>query len=152
MTYRLILFLLINFISLGFSRFLGGIGPRSEWYRGLETAPWTPSVMVIIFSWTLTVICFSFYLAYLWPLVVNKKLLLGLLAFHYILSLLWNPIFFHYHQVLTGLFVLSGLTLVIGFLMYYYWPELKRRSFFIAPYLIWIAMATSLNAYVLFRN
>lgn len=152
MAYRLILFLTLNFTSLGLARFLGGKGPKSEWYLGLETAPWTPSGLVIGISWTVTMICFSIYLAYLWPVVANKKFLIGVLILHYILSLIWNPIFFHYHQVLTGLFVLTVFAVVIGFLLFYYWPELKLKSLIITPYLIWIAIATSLNAYVFLKN
>lgn len=152
MIYRLIIFLILNFASLGLARFLGGKGPRSEWYIGLNTAPWTPSGIVIGISWTVTMICFSLYLAHLWPLVESKKLLIGILLLHYILSLVWNPIFFQYNQVLTGLLVLTALTLVIGFILFYYWPELKLKSLVIVPYLFWIIIATSLNAYVLLKN
>ncbi len=152
MAYRLILFLILNFTSLGLARFLGGKGPRSEWYMGIETAPWTPSGLIIGLSWTVTIICFSIYLAYLWPVVDSKRLLIGVLILHYILNLIWNPIFFHYHQVLTGLFVLTGLTVVIGFLLFFYWPELKLKSLIIVPYLVWIAIAASLNAYVFLKN
>lgn len=152
MAYRLVIFLILNFTSLGLARFLGGRGPKSEWYRGLETAPWTPSVAIIIISWVVTMICLSIYLAYLWPIVSNKKLLLGLLLLHYILSIIHNPIFFVYHKVLVALIVITALTIVIGYLMIYYWPQLKLKSLIIAPYFIWIAIAASLNAYVLFKN
>lgn len=152
MIYRLILFLIINFVSLGLARFLGGEGPKSEWYRALDTAPWTPSVPIIILSWTVTMICFSIYLAYLWPMVSNRKLLLGLLMLHYVLSIIHNPIFFIYQEVLLALLAITALTAVIGFLMIFYWPQLKLKSLIIAPYFIWIAIAASLNAYVFFKN
>lgn len=152
MIYRLILFLILNFTTLGISRLLGGEGPKSEWYAGLDTAPWTPSGLVIGVCWTVAMICFSIYLAYLWPVVGNKKLLIGVLILHYILSLAWNPTFFYYHQVLAGLFVITGLTVVIGFLLFYYWPELKLKSLLVAPYLFWMLIATSLNAYVFVQN
>lgn len=152
MTYRLILFLTLNFLSLGLARLLGGKGPRSEWYAGLDTAPWTPSGVVIGLCWTVVMVGFSIYLAYLWPAVADKKLLIGVLIIHYILSLVWNPAFFYYHQVLTGLVIIIGLTVVIGFLLFYYWPELKFKSLLIAPYLIWMVIATSLNVYVFMKN
>src|SRR5690554_2387358 len=121
MIYRLILFLILNFASLGLGRFLGGKGPRSEWYANLNTAPWTPPGWLIGVSWCVVLICFSIYLVYLWLEVKNKKLLLGVLILHYILILAWNPTFFYYHQVLVGLFVISGLTIVAGFFLFYYW-------------------------------
>lgn len=152
MIYRFILFLILNFASIGISRLLGGEGPKSQWYAGIDTAPWTPPGLVIGVAWTVVLICFSIYLAYLWPLVENKKLLLSLLILHYILSLVWNPTFFYYHQVLAGLFIITGLTLVVGFFMFYYWSQLEFKSLLVAPYLIWLAIATSLNAYVLINN
>lgn len=152
MVYRLIFFFILNFVSLGIARFLGGEGPRSEWYVGLETAPWTPSGLIIGLSWSVTMICFSVYLAYLWPVAGNKKLLLGVLILHYILNLMWNPIFFQYHQVLIALFVITGLTVVIGFLLFFYWPQLRYKSLILVPYLFWICIAASLNGYVFLKN
>ena len=152
MIYRFILFLVLNFASIGLGRLLGGQGPTSEWYAGLDTAPWTPPGLVIGISWTVTLIFFSIYLAYLWPVVENKKLLLGVLIFHYILSLAWNPTFFYYHQVLVGLFVITALTIVLGYFLFFYWSDLKLKSLLVVPYLIWMLIATSLNAYVLIKN
>lgn len=152
MIYRLILFLILNFASVGLGRFLGGEGPKSEWYVGMNTAPWTPPGFVIGLSWTLILICFSIYLSYLWPTVENKKLLLGLLILYYILSLVWNPIFFHYQQILAGLFLIIGLAVVVGFIMFYYWTNVKLKSLLVVPYFLWLIFATSLNAYILIKN
>ena len=152
MIYRLILFLILNFVSIGLSRFLGGAGPQSEWYIGMNTAPWTPSGIVIGISWTLLLISFSIYLSYLWPVAANKKLLLGLLLVYYVLSLVWNPIFFQYQQVVAGLLVIIGLTVIVGFFMFYYWSNPKVKSLFVVPYFLWLIFATSLNAYTLLKN
>ena len=97
-------------------------------------------------------ICFSFYLAYLWPEIENKNLLIGLLVVQYLLNMAWNPTFFYYHYVLAGLLVLIGLAFVVGVFLFFYWPELKLKSILIIPYFIWLLIATSLNGYVLFKN
>jgi len=152
MIYRLILFLILNFGSIGLGSLLAGKGPRSEWYAGIAKAPWTPPGWVFGVSWTVIMICFSIYLAYLWPLVEHKKLLIGVLILHYILNIAWNPVFFHYHQVLAGLFVIVGLTTVIGFFLFFYWSELELKSLYILPYFIWLVIATSLNAYIFIKN
>ena len=86
------------------------------------------------------------------PFVGHKTLLVGVLGIHYILNLAWNPTFFYFHQVLAGLFVITGLTVVIGFFLFFYWPELSLKSLYIAPYLIWLVIATSLNGYVFLKN
>ena len=152
MILRLIIFLVLNFASIGLGSLMAGKGPRSEWYAGISKAPWTPPGWVFGLSWTVIMICFSIYLAYLWPVVENKKLLIGLLVIHYLLNLLWNPVFFYYHQVLAGLFIISALTVVVGFLMFFYWPNVQLKSLLVTPYLIWLLIATSLNAYVLIKN
>lgn len=152
MIYRLIIFLIINFTTLGLGSFMAGKGPRSEWYAGISKAPWTPPGWVFGASWTVIMICFSIYLAYLWPLVEKKDILIGILILHYVLNLAWNPIFFYYHQVLAALFVITALTIVIGFLLVYYWSDLELKSLLIVPYLLWLMIATSLNSYVLFKN
>lgn len=152
MIYRLILFLILNFASIGLGSVLAGKGPRSEWYATINKAPWTPPGWTFGLSWTVIMICFSIYLAYLWPLVDNKKLLIGVLIIHYILNLAWNPTFFLYHQVLAGLFIITALTLLVAFFAFFYWPQLQLKSLLIAPYLIWLVIATSLNAYIHLKN
>ena len=152
MIYRLIIFLILNFASIGLGSVLAGKGPRSEWYAGISKAPWTPPGWAFGASWTLIMICFRIFLAYLWPLVANKNLLIGVLILHYILNIAWNPTFFYFHQILAGLFVITALTIVVGFILFYYWPEMGYKSLLVAPYLIWLLIATSLNAYVFIKN
>lgn len=152
MIYRLILFLILNFATLALGSFMAGRGPRSEWYAGISKAPWTPPGWVFGASWTIIMICFSIYLAYLWPAIEDKKILIGILIMHYLLNLAWNPTFFYYHKVLAALFIITALTLVIGFIFLNYWSVLDYKSLLIAPYLIWLIIATSLNAYVQLKN
>lgn len=152
MIYRLIIFLLLNFAALGAGGLLAGKGASSSWYAGISKAPWTPPGWVFGVAWVTIMICFSIYLAYLWPAVKNKNILIGLLVIHYILNVSWNPTFFYYHNVLVGLFIITGLTILIGFFLFYYWPELKIKSILIAPYVLWLLIATSLNGYVFLKN
>lgn len=152
MIYRLILFLILNFTTIGAGSLLAGKGPRSNWYANLDKAPWTPPGWVFGLSWTLIMICFSIYLSYLWPSVEHKKFLIGVLILQYVLNLAWNPTFFYYHQLIAGLFIISSLTIVVGFFLFYYWSTLELKSLLIASYFIWLLIATSLNAYILIKN
>jgi len=152
MIYRLIIFLALNFAALAIGGLFTGKGVPSDWYIELTKAPWTPPGWVFGAAWTLIMICFSIYLAYLWPQTENKNLLLALFVLQWILNIAWNPAFFHYHQVLGGLFIISSLTILTGFFLFYYWPELKVKSLLIAPYVIWLMIATSLNAYIYLKN
>lgn len=152
MIIRLIIFLVLNFGALALGSFFTGKGVPSEWYLTLNKAPWTPPGWVFGAAWTTIMICFSFYMAYLWPQTENKNTLIALYAIQLVLNIGWNPAFFYYHNVLAGLVIITSLTVLVGYFLFHYWPELKYKSLFIAPYFIWLLIATSLNAYILFKN
>ena len=152
MIYRLIIFLIINFGALAVGGFFTGKGVPSDWYSGLDKAPWTPPGWVFGFAWTMIMICFSVYMAYLWPIIANKKILIALFIFQWVLNVSWNPTFFYYHNVLLGLISISALTILVGVFLLLYWPELKYKSILILPYFIWLLIATSLNGFILLKN
>jgi tryptophan-rich sensory protein len=149
---RITLFLLINFAALGLGGLFTGKGVASDWYSNLMKAPWTPPGWVFGAAWTTIMICFAIYMAQLWPNVQNKKLLIGLFTIQWLLNVLWNPVFFHFHNPLLGLFVITALTILVGLLLVYYYPELKAKSLLLMPYFLWLIVATSLNAYILIQN
>lgn len=152
MILRTILFLVINFGALGIGSYFTGSGVSSEWYQTLNKAPWTPPGWFFGFAWTTIMICFSIYLAFLWPLVDNTQKLILLFSIQWVLNVGWNPAFFYFRNVELGLGIISVLTVLVGFILYQYYSELKWKSLLLAPYFIWLAIATSLNAYVLLKN
>ena len=152
MIYRLIVFLLINFTALAIGGIFTGKGVPSDWYANLIKAPWTPPGWIFGFAWTTIMICFSIYIAYLWPSAENKNLLIFLLVIQWILNIGWNPTFFYFHNVKVGLLLITALTILIGFIMIRYFPDLKSKSILILPYFIWLIIATSLNGYILLKN
>ncbi len=149
---RIVLFLLLNFGALAIGGLFTGKGVPSDWYASLNKAPWTPPGWVFGFAWTTIMICFSVYLAYLWPIVENKTLLIALYVFQWILNVSWNPVFFYLHKTLPALFIIILLTTVVAYFLFYYWPVQKAKSALMLPYLIWLIIATSLNGYVYFKN
>ena len=152
MTYRLIIFLVLNFAALAIGIQLSGSGSQSEWYQSLAKAPWTPPGWVFGAAWASIMICFSIYMAYLWPSTENKSLLITLYALQWILNVVWNPAFFNFHKAFVGLLLISGLTVLMIFFLVFYWPELRLKSVLLLPYVIWLMIATSLNAYILVKN
>jgi benzodiazapine receptor len=152
MAIRIIIFLLINFGALALGGLFTGKGVPSDWYQELNKAPWTPPGWVFGAAWTLIMVCFSFYMAFLWKSVSGTKVLLWLFVVQFILNVIWNPVFFHFQLVWPGLIVISLLSLLIIYLFVHYYPQLSYKSFLILPYLIWLIIATSLNAYIVFNN
>lgn len=149
---RFLIFLVINFGALAIGSLFTNTGVASDWYAGLAKAPWTPPGWVFGAAWTTIMICFAIYLAILWPKTGNKRMLMGLYALQLILNIAWNPTFFEYKDPITALFVITALTLLIGYFLLRYWPKLKWVSALLFPYFIWLLIATSLNAYIWLNN
>lgn len=152
MILRIILFLILNFGALYIGSLFTNMGVASEWYTELAKAPWTPPGWVFGAAWTTIMICFSVYMALLWPKAGNRLMLIGLFTVQWILNVSWNPSFFEYRDVLSALFIITALTLLVGYFLYRYWPKLKWKSALLFPYFIWLLIATSLNAYIWLNN
>ena len=147
----IILFLVINFGGLAFGSWLMDSGPTAEWYVNLNKAPWTPPGWVFGAAWTTIMICFSIYLGYLFDILNNTKSKL-LFAVQVFLNVIWNYVFFNQHQIALGLVVITLLTVVIFYFFFNYRSQLKNISYLLLPYMIWLLIATSLNAYILVNN
>jgi translocator protein len=152
MIFRIIIFLVLNFAALAIGGFFTTKGVPSSWYAGLAKAPWTPPGWVFGAAWTTIMICFSVYMAFLWPVVENRNILISLYVLQWILNVAWNPIFFYYHNISGGMLLICLLTLLIGFILFFYRSELRSLSFLLLPYFIWLLIATSLNGYILTAN
>lgn len=152
MLLRLFIFLIINFLGLSIASYFTSKGVPSDWYVNLNKAPWTPPGWLFGVAWSSIMICFAVYLAYLYPALLNKQTLLWLYALQFVLNVGWNPVFFHFHDTVLGLVIIVSLTVLIAFLMVFYWQELKIKTLLLAPYLIWLFIACSLNGYVVWRN
>ncbi|AOW20383.1 TspO/MBR family protein [Urechidicola croceus] len=150
--YQLILlFLFINFAALAIGSWLMNNGPRTEWYQNLNQAPWTPPGWFFGVAWTTIMICFSIYMASLVKLDSSKWVWL-LFAIQFILNVSWNYIFFNQHLVGFGLVSILVLTFIVGVFIVKYKPILKAKTWLIAPYFIWLIIASTLNAYIYFNN
>lgn len=152
MTLRIILFLVFNFGALAIGGLATGAGVPSEWYQQLNKAPWTPPGWVFGFAWTAIMLCFSVYMAMLWPKLENRNLLLGLYALQWMLNVAWNPLFFNLHLTTVALVVIVALTALVSYFLLRYWQTLGTWSLLIVPYVVWMFIATSLNAYIVLKN
>ena len=149
---RILIFLALNFGALAIGGLFTGKGVPSEWYANMNKAPWTPPGWVFGAAWTTIMICYSLYMAYLWPAAENKGFLIALFVVQWILNVSWNPTFFYFHQIFMALLIIVGLTAVVGKFLFHYQPLLKLKSLLILPYFIWLLIATSLNAYSWLKN
>ncbi|NBP75324.1 MAG: hypothetical protein EBR35_01380 [Flavobacteriales bacterium] len=66
------------------------------------------------------------------------------------LNIAWNPVFFNFHEILLGLLLLILLFMTLILINKHLRLTLTSpATFLILPYLIWVCIAMSLNAYVL---
>ena len=149
---RVVIFLVLNFGALAIGGLISAKGVSSGWYAGLNEAPWTPPGWVFGYAWTTIMICFSLYMAFLWSSSENKTYIMALFAVQWVLNVAWNIAFFYLKNISAGLIVIVLLTLLVGFLLLRFWPELRAKSALILPYLVWLLIATSLNGYIYFKN
>lgn len=145
-------FLIINFGALYIGNLLMADGPRTPWYANLNKAPWTPPGWVFGAAWTTIMVCFSVYMGFLLKLKPKSSRVLVLFGIQFVLNVVWNYIFFNQHLIALGLITIILLTSIVTVLMYDYTKTLKVKTILIAPYFIWLCIATSLNMYILIHN
>jgi len=150
---RFIIFLFFNFSAIGFGVLLMQNGPQTDWYLQLEKAPWTPANWVFGAAWFSIMFLFSFYMTRLsFQFQFFKKDIIILYTVQWILNVGWNYIFFNKQLVLLGLLVIVLLWLLIGYFTFKYVKRLNFYTLLIVPYLVWMTIASSLNAYIFLNN
>ena len=145
------LFLVINFGALAIGTILMNNGPQTDWYTQLNQAPWTPPGWAFGVAWTTIMICFSFYMTYLFLAEPSTRVKI-LFTVQFILNVSWNFVFFNQHLVGFGLLIILALTFIVATLLFNFRKLLPIKSFLILPYFLWLLVASSLNAYIFLYN
>lgn len=146
-----IFFLLINFGGLALGSWLMGSGATSSWYLELNKAPWTPPGWVFGAAWTTIMLFFSIYLAQIFSYHSTKKLKIGF-TIQVFLNIIWNYIFFNQHLISLGLISIVLLTGILFYMFFAFKTRHKFTKFLLLPYMVWLVIASSLNAYILIYN
>lgn len=146
-----LIFLFLNFGALYLGNLLQGEGPFSDWYRNLNIAPWTPPGWVFGAAWTLIMICFSIYMGQIVEKLDWAKVI-PLFSIQFLFNVAWNPLFFRFHLIAPALIILIGLTIVVGIILLRFKKEAGSTTMLLVPYMAWLFVAISLNAYALIMN
>jgi len=144
-------FLVLNFGALGIGGLLMNSGPSSNWYVQLNKAPWTPPGWMFGVAWTIIMICFSGYLAFLKDLKPASAFW-TVFFIQFVLNIAWNYIFFNQRQIGFGLIEIILLTGLISYYLFHFGNGLGIKAWLVVPYFIWLLIATSLNAYIYLKN
>jgi len=146
----LLLCFAVCFGAFGF----GGLFIPGPWYESLNRAPWSPANAVFPIAWSIlyAMIAVAGWLIFSQPKSTNMDLKVLWVA-QIVTNALWSWIFFGQHWLLIGLInILIIDVLVLAMVVIAWRRALKITSFLMTPYLAWLALATSLNIYILLRN
>ena len=151
---RFIIFLIINFGALGIGGLLLGNPQTNEWYISLNKAPWTPPGWVFGTAWFSIMLCYS---VFMWKAssVTDMRVYPGLyimFAIQFVLNVMWNPIFFRWHFMGLGAFVIIALLMVVAWFTWWGFKNLGAWGLLMLPYTIWLCIAASLNIYAYANN
>ncbi len=70
----------------------------------------------------------------------------------WLLNVAWNPVFFGLHQTLLGLLILIALLVTVTYMAKLFFKDQKAYTLLLAPYILWLIVAASLNAYIVLFN
>lgn len=143
---------------------LSGLSTMSEiqnWYTTLEKPFFTPPNWLFGPAWTLLYLLMGGSFGLIWqvaakgryPIIVKfAKRGLVIFGIHFVLNLLWTPVFFGFHQVGLALFIILLILAFIIILIRHFFRLDRVASFLLIPYLIWVSYATMLNLGILILN
>lgn len=149
---RLVLFFVLNFGALALGSYLMGEGPLGSWYTNLNKAPWTPPGWVFGASWTLIMICLSLFMNKAVQVESMRNIILWVYAIQLVFNIAWNPLFFDLHWMGWALVEIIILVFIVGAMTLIAKPHLPKVTWLLIPYVVWLCIAITLNAYALQNN
>jgi len=149
---RLVLFLILNFGALALGSYSMGEGPLGSWYTNLNKAPWTPPGWVFGASWTLIMICLSLFMNKAVQVESLRNTILWIYAVQLVFNIAWNPLFFDLHWMGWALVEIIVLVFIVGAMALIAKPHLPKVTWLLTPYVVWLSIAITLNAYALQNN
>jgi translocator protein len=127
----------------------------STWYAGLIKPSWTPPPLVFPIAWTFLYILMAVSFWRLWdtaaPSVARTKAMTWFLL-QLALNALWSPVFFGWHGAKTALAIIIALLIAIAGAIAAAARVERLAAWLLAPYLLWVAYATTINIGVVALN
>lgn len=139
----------LGWVLLSFAATLPGAAtPPDDWYQALAKPGWTPPGWVFPVVWTPLYVLMGTAAWMVWRAGKVKRAARGpLTVFMLQLSLnaAWTPTFFGAHRIFLALLIIAALWLAILWTMAEFRRVSAATAWLLAPYAIWVAIATVLN-------
>lgn len=142
----LILFCVFLLACMG-AGLTGGLFPPGEWYRSLRKPWFTPPDWVFPVTWTVLYICIAVAGTRI-ALAEDNALALALWSVQIAFNGLWTPVFFGLKKIRVGMAVVAFLWIVVLACIVVMWPVDRIAALLFVPYLVWVTIASALNAEV----
>jgi len=125
----------------------GGLFPPGAWYRGLKKPAWTPPDWVFPVTWIVLYTCMALAAARVADQPGNG-LALAFWSLQIAFNGLWTPVFFGLKKIRLGLAVVVALWGAVLCCLLALWQIDLVSGLLFLPYIIWVSIATALNAAV----
>lgn len=144
----LLLFLLL---VLGGGLLIGYATLPGEWYASLAKPPFNPPNWVFAPAWTLLYVLIAVAGWRTWERE-RAAAAMKIWALQLVLNFAWSPTFFGAKQMGPALVVILALLASIALFIATVWNRDRVSGWLFAPYALWVAFATLLNASLLLLN
>ncbi len=139
----------LGWVLLSFSAaVIGAATPPGDWYLTLAKPDWTPPGWVFPVVWTTLYVLMGTAAWIVWRKGKERSGTRGALSLFLLqlaLNAAWTPTFFGAHRIFPALLVLAALWLAILATMLAFRKASVPAALLLAPYLVWVSIATVLN-------
>lgn len=125
----------------------GSMFPPGKWYDALRKPSWNPPNWVFPVVWSLLYLLIAGAAARVAPLE-GSAMAMAFWSFQIALNTLWTPIFFGLQRIKAGMVVILFLWIAVCGTMVTAWQLDTIAGAMLAPYLLWVTIAASLNGAV----
>ena len=139
--------------GVGFTASLFQADSLNSWYPTLIKSPLTPPVSAFPIAWGIIYLCMGLSFGLIWNKLSANRLGLGwIFTLQLILNFAWSFMFFYLRSPLSGFINILLLDIVVLFYILTVHRINRLSAWLFIPYILWLAFATYLNAYILIYN
>ena len=138
-------------VACGAAAATGAMFGPGAWYLALKKPWWTPPGWVFPIAWTTLYICMAVAAARV-AVLPGSGQALAFWATQIAFNTLWTPVFFGLHRMKAAMVVMVGLWLAVAATTLAFAGLDWVAGLLMAPYLLWVTIAGSLNFTVIRLN
>jgi tryptophan-rich sensory protein len=137
---------------------LGSLSTRPEiagWYANLAKPSWTPPPVAFPIAWTTLYILMAIAFWRLWDRAApsaQRSRAMVLFGVQLALNASWSPVFFGWHGIRSGLAIIVLMVIAIAATIGAAARVDRSAAWLLAPYLLWVLYASTINAGVWLLN